>query len=94
MAAVCGFEHTVWAVRNSSMMLFASIMQRAVGGAKNAAGPSNPYLGANFSVSCGVRVNCACSQTKRERYDGHGLVFAFLSACLRLAVSRQSPSQL
>ncbi|CAM9221310.1 unnamed protein product [Ectocarpus fasciculatus] len=43
MAAVCGFEHAVWAVRNSSMMLFASIMQRAVGGAKNAAGPAgNP----------------------------------------------------
>lgn len=40
-AAVCGFEHSVWAVRNSSMMLFASIMQRAVGGAKNV-GPSNP----------------------------------------------------
>ncbi|CAB1101686.1 unnamed protein product [Ectocarpus sp. CCAP 1310/34] len=43
MAAVCGFEHPVWAVRNSSMMLFASIMQRAVGGAKNAAEPAgNP----------------------------------------------------
>ncbi|CAM9203468.1 unnamed protein product, partial [Ectocarpus sp. 8 AP-2014] len=43
MAAVCGFEHPVWAVRNSSMMLFASIMQRAVGGAKNAAQPAgNP----------------------------------------------------
>lgn len=36
MAAVCGFEDSSWAVRNSSMMLFASIMQRAVGGAKNA----------------------------------------------------------
>ena len=34
--AVRGFEHPTWAVRNSSMMLFASIMQRAVGGAKNA----------------------------------------------------------
>ncbi|CAM9242712.1 unnamed protein product [Ectocarpus sp. 4 AP-2014] len=43
MAAVCGFEHPVWAVRNSSMMLFASIMQRAVGGAKNVAEPAgNP----------------------------------------------------
>ncbi|CAN0161291.1 unnamed protein product [Ectocarpus sp. 6 AP-2014] len=43
MAAVCGFEHPMWAVRNSSMMLFASIMQRAVGGAKNAAEPAgNP----------------------------------------------------
>ncbi|CAM9609423.1 unnamed protein product [Ectocarpus sp. 12 AP-2014] len=43
MAAVCGFEHPVWAVRNSSMMLFSSIMQRAVGGAKNAAEPAgNP----------------------------------------------------
>ncbi|CAM9102187.1 unnamed protein product, partial [Hapterophycus canaliculatus] len=41
MAAVCGFEHPVWAVRNSSMMLFSSIMQRAVGGAKNAGSPSS-----------------------------------------------------
>ncbi|CAM9200948.1 unnamed protein product [Ectocarpus sp. 13 AM-2016] len=44
MAAVCGFEHPVWAVRNSSMMLFSSIMQRAVGGAKNAAEPAGKPL--------------------------------------------------
>lgn len=41
MAAVCGFEAPTWAVRNSSMMVFASIMQRAVGGAKNSA-PADP----------------------------------------------------
>lgn len=48
MAAVCGFEDSSWAVRNSSMMLFASIMQRAVGGAKNA-GSANLCEGMSVS---------------------------------------------
>ncbi|CAM9509798.1 unnamed protein product, partial [Discosporangium mesarthrocarpum] len=35
MASVCGFEDPSWAVRNSSMMLFTSLVQRAVGGETN-----------------------------------------------------------
>ncbi|CAM9301190.1 unnamed protein product, partial [Choristocarpus tenellus] len=35
MASVWGFKDSNWAVRNSSMMLFSSVTQRAVGGEKN-----------------------------------------------------------
>eukprot|EP00903_Cladosiphon_okamuranus_P018216 g16755.t1 len=88
-AAVCGFENSVWAVRNSSMMLFASIMQRAVGGAKNV-GPLSPHTHSDASR----RPHAARGAVTAEAFfQQHSMLHPFLLSELERATDHTAEAR-
>eukprot|EP00752_Nemacystus_decipiens_P004263 g3894.t1 len=88
-AAVHGFEHSVWAVRNSSMMLFAAIMQRAVGGAKNV-GPSNLHPNSDASRRPHATRGAV---TAEAFFEQHSQLHPFLLSQLERATDRTAEAR-